>query len=142
MSSKAASYAFQGYSPGPDLDASPDPGDQTLAPAGRYGTEVDPAAAAYNPQQTYLTERIRNGLAGAAPTQQFTPDQAYFRGSLASGRWQSDGPAHAYLYKMTGDPATGCVDVVRMEACSRPGAPDYYADLGGRGGIDYAARRP
>ena len=115
MSRKSASLAFQGYTPGPD------------------GATV---------QQTFLTKRVRSGMPIGAPVQQFTPDQAYFRGSIAAGRWQSDGPAHGYITRMTHDPATGCADTLRMEPCSRPGAPDYYADLGGKGAVDYAARRP
>ena len=134
--------AVYGYTPGPDLDNSPAPGTQQQAPLGTFGTEVDPAQVAYTRTETYLSRRIRNGLGGAAAVQQFTPDQAYFRGSLAAGRWQSDGPAHAAITRITQDPATGCMDTVRMEPTSRVDGPDGYIDLGGKGGVDYAARRP
>ena len=139
---KARSMAFSNYSPGPDLDDSPMPGIQTKPPLGHFGVEVDDAASAYAPSDSYLTRRIVSGMSQAAPTQQFTPDQAYFRGSAASGRWQSDGPAHAQLYSMTRDADTGAADIVRMEPLSRLGAADGWIDLGGKGGVDYAARRP
>jgi len=128
MSHKRHMAAFSTFAPGPDLDGSPAAGVQTVMP----GSLVP----------TYLSTRITAGAPVGSATQQFTPDQSFFRGSLASGRWQSDSDVHASVTKMTQDPATGAVDAVRMEPVHRDGAADYYADLGGKGGVDYAARRP
>ena len=141
MSSKSRSAAFQGYTPGPDLDNSPAPGDQPK-PARHYGTEVDPASDAAN-TPTYLTGRIQSGLQIGAPVQQFTPDQEFFRSSLADGRWQADYGvgAHAPVYHSRQDPITGAVDVVRLEPWHTDNGADQYLDLGGKGGIDYAAGR-
>ena len=138
MSAKSLSRAVQSWTPGPDLDRDPRPGVSPVE-VPHYGTEVDDAAAI----PTYLTGRIRSGLDMAAPTQQQTPTQDAFRQSLAQGRWQSDSAvgAHAQVYAMKGD-GLGCVDVVRMEPVHNPDGCDYYADLGGQGARDYAARRP
>ena len=118
---KSDSMAFSSYRPGPDGDVSPSPGLQFRMPV-----------------MTYLSSMIGSALAAAVPTMQFTPDQQFFRDS-AGGRWQADynTGAHAPLYQMKQCPNTGAVDVVRMEPCGSD-----YADLGGLGGIDYAARRP
>ena len=118
---KSDSMAFSSYRPGPDKDVSPSPGLQFRMPV-----------------TTYLTSMIGAALAAAVPTMQFTPDQQFFRNS-AAGRWQADynTGAHAPLYQIKQCPNTGAVDVVRMEPCGSD-----YADLGGLGGIDYAARRP
>ena len=118
---KDRSMAFASYTPGPNADVSPARGYQFAAPV-----------------MTYLTSMISSGMNAAAPTQQLTPDQQFFRDS-AVGRWQADynTGAHAVLYQMKQCPNTGAVDVVRMEPCGSD-----YADLGGRGGIDYGARRP
>ena len=129
---KAQSMGFTGYTPGPNGDTSPTAGNQV-----NVVTE-----AAQVP--TYLTGMIRSGMTIAAPTQQFTPSQQWFRSSLASGRWQADPAtgAHAYVNKMEQDPLSGAVDVVRMEAVSEQNGCDYYADQGGQGGRDYGIRRP
>jgi hypothetical protein len=140
---KCQASAFSTYSPGPDLDDSPAPGDQPTSPLGSFGTEVDPASAAYLPQQTYLSRRITSGMSQAVPVAQFTPDQEFFRRSLADGRWQADYGvgAHAPVYRSIQDPVTGAVDVVRMEPWNDPSSPQYL-DLGGKGGVSYGVKRP
>ena len=126
---KHRSMAFLGYTPGPDLDGSPTAGDQVVRPAMVPG---------------YLHERIVSGMDLAAPVQHFTPDQNFFRRSLADGRNNADpsiGAAH-YLYKTRQDPKTGAMDVIRLDPYTRLGSTEQYLDLGGQGATDYAARRP
>ena len=127
---KANSMGVVAYSPGPDLDSGPAAGIQVRQPAAAI--------------PTYLTARIASGMTTAAPVQQFTPDQQAFRNSVADGRWQADYNvgAHAPLYRMTQDPATGAFDVVYMDCYHSDNAADQYVDLGGQGGRDFAARRP
>ena len=87
--------------------------------------------------------RLRSSMAGAAPSQQFTPDQVYFRSSLAQGRWQSNFNQPAQPANlMRQDPDTGCVDVSSLEPCYNPNGADQWIDLGGKGGVDVAAGRP
>ena len=143
MSSKASAAAFSTYTPGPDLDSSPEAGVQPRGIISGGGVEVDPAASAYTPQQTYLTARIRSGMAIGVPVSQFTPDQEFFRRSIADGRWQADYGvgAHAPVYHSRQDPITGAVDVRRLEPFDDPDSPQYL-DLGGKGGVSYGVRRP
>jgi hypothetical protein len=125
---KHRTMAVLGYTPGPDLDGSPNPGDQVVRPA------MVP---------TYVQDRVVSGMDLAAPVQQFTPEQAAWRRSLANGRWPADyntGAAH-YLYQCRQDAATGAVDVIRLDCHTRAG-DEQYLDLDGQGGRDYAARRP
>jgi hypothetical protein len=121
MTQKAQSLAVIGYTPGPDgaTPASRGPG---LGSRGRLTTS----------------------LAGAAPWQQFTPDQQSFRDNNAAGRWQADYDtgAHAPVNALRQDPTSGAVDVVRLEASNNPSGVDSYLDLGGKGGRDFAARQP
>jgi hypothetical protein len=83
-------------------------------------------------------QRLTTAMALAAPYQQFTPDQAYFRDSVATGRWaaQTGEPAHAPL-TMIRRHDDGTCDAVRLEAHGK-----LWIDLGGRGARDVAARRP
>ena len=126
MSAKSSALAFSGYTPGPDLDSSPDAGVQAKPPA-----------------PTFLSARIAKGFPIGAPVQQFTPDQEYFRRSVADGRWQADYGvgAHAPVYHSKQDPITGAVDVRRLEPFDDPDSPQYL-DLGGKGGVSYGVKRP
>lgn len=119
MSCKAQAAAFSTFSPGPD-------GAEPKAPA-----------------PTFLSARIRSSMSQAAPVDQFTPQQNWFRSSIADGRWQADygTGAHAPVYRSRQDKDSGAVDVVRMEPFHDPDGADQYLDLGGRGGIDYGAVR-
>jgi len=70
--------------------------------------------------------RLTTDLSGAAPVQQFTPDQVYFRNTLGGGRWQADSqmgafaPAHSITVA-----DDGTCDVVRLDADG-----DSWIDLG------------
>jgi hypothetical protein len=135
MSRKARLRAFSsynqqaGYTPGPDLDASPAPGIQADDDVYQYP----------------VARRISDGIAPAVPFSQLTADQHLFR-SQAFGR---DGGfadpgvgAHAHVRSITRDPMTGCTDSTQLEPVYNPQGRDYYVDLGGKGGVDYAAGRP
>lgn len=117
---KAGTMAFSTFSPGPD------------------GTTVE------GPQvPTYMTARIASPWSRAVGTQILSPRQEQIR-TNASGRWPADSAigAHAPVYALRQDPASGCCDVVGLEPVTNPGGIDFYADLGGKGGVDYGARRP
>ena len=75
----------------------------------------------------------------AAPVQQLTPNQRYFRDSVADGRWQADfdAGANAPANRMVMHDDAGTVDTIRMEADG-----DQWIDLGGRGATDFAIGRP
>lgn len=77
-------------------------------------------------------------ITAAAPIQQLTPDQRYFRDSVANGRWQADfdAGANAPANLMQCHP-DGTVDTTRLEADG-----DQWIDLGGKGGVDVGAGRP
>jgi hypothetical protein len=131
MSSKRYTLAFRGFTPGPDGDANPVPGVQV-------GPQVP----------TDLTQRICDGMSYAAPVQQLTPTQQAFMRANADGRWPADynTGAISYVHAAMQDPKTGAIDVIRMEPWTDDDAAvpvdPQYLDLGGRGGVDYAARRP
>lgn len=82
-------------------------------------------------------QRLTSAMAAAAPVQQLTPDQQWFR-ATAEGRWSADPSlgAHAPAYGMRRHP-DGTTDVVRLE----PNGADWL-DMGGRGGRDVAGGRP
>lgn len=82
--------------------------------------------------------RLTTSLAGAVPYSQFTPAQAYFRDSVAKGRWGADSfiGAHAPVSHIRRH-ADGTVDVVKLDAHG-----GVYLDLGGKGARDVAAGRP
>lgn len=81
--------------------------------------------------------RLLTPISRAAPVQQLTPDQRYFRDSVANGRWQADfdAGANAPLNKIAQHP-DGTMDVSRLEADG-----DQWIDLGGRGAADVAIGR-
>lgn len=83
--------------------------------------------------------RLLSPMSLAAPVQQLSPDQRYFRDSVANGRWQADfdSGANAPANRMVMHDDAGTVDTVRLE-------PDggQWIDLGGKGGVDVAAGRP
>ena len=82
--------------------------------------------------------RLLSPMSLAAPVQQLTPDQRYFRDTVATGRWQADldaganAPANRMLCH-----DDGTVDTIRMEADG-----DQWIDLGGRGATDVSVGRP
>jgi hypothetical protein len=82
--------------------------------------------------------RLLTPMSLAAPVQQLTPDQRYFRDSLAQGRWTADfdAGANAPLNRITRHP-DGTLDTSPLE-------PDgaEWIDLGGRGATDVAIGRP
>src|SRR5208282_4740910 len=82
--------------------------------------------------------RLLSAIGSAAPVQQLTPDQRFFRDSVAQGRWQADfdAGANAPANRMLQHP-DGTVDTMRLEADG-----DQWIDLGGRGATDVAAGRP
>lgn len=117
MTHKATSMAFYGFTPGPDG-----------------------AGAVCMPTANPVHARLRHGTAMdmAAPVQQLTPDQAFFRDSVAQGRlaaYPLTG-AHAPVHRIRQHP-NGVTDVTRLE----PNGNDYI-DLGGKGGVDMAVRQP
>jgi hypothetical protein len=116
---KATSMAVLNFTPGPD----------------GAGTVEMPDA---NP----VHGRLRSGMTLAAPMQQFTPDQEYFRKTGGNGRWGADANvgAHAPVNAIRQN-EDGCTDTVKLEPVSADGV-DYYMDMGGKGGVDWAARRP
>jgi hypothetical protein len=79
----------------------------------------------------------------AAPVQQFTPDQLWFRSSLAQGRWPTDfdagAAAPANLIRQDSD---GVTDLSQLEAVYNPNGGDQYVDLGGKGGVDFGVGKP
>jgi hypothetical protein len=77
----------------------------------------------------------------AAPVQQHTPDQAWWRGSLGTGRWNTDPQAPAAPVNMIRQDANGTTDLVKLEPIHHADGPDEYIDLGGRGGVDVAIGR-
>jgi hypothetical protein len=103
----------------------------------------DPGANAYPsvPPETQTTghgSRLLTPMSLAAPVQQLTPDQKYFRDSVANGRWQADfdAGANAPANRMLMHP-DGTVDTYGLEPYG-----DQWIDLGGRGATDVAAGRP
>lgn len=83
-----------------------------------------------------LNKRIQSSMNRAAGTQQFTPDQSFFRND-AAGRFQTDvnigAVAHAHLMRRHPD---GTVDTLKLE----PNI-DHYIEHNGHGGRDMAAGR-
>lgn len=82
--------------------------------------------------------RLLSPMSLAAPVQQLTPDQQYFRDTAGGGRWQADAfaGANAPANRMTCHD-DGTVDTTRLEANG-----DEWIDLGGRGATDVAVGRP
>jgi hypothetical protein len=82
--------------------------------------------------------RLLPAASAGSPVQQLTPDQRYFRDSVANGRWQADfdaganAPANRMLCH-----DDGTVDTMKLEADG-----DQWIDLGGRGATDFAVGRP
>ena len=64
-----------------------------------------------------LAARLTTDLGGAAPVQQFTPDQVLWRNTLGGGRWQADSQfgAFAPATRMSVSPDGTC-DVVQLDA--------------------------
>lgn len=83
-------------------------------------------------------QRLTTPMGLAAPVQQLTPDQQWFR-DMASGRYQADFDvgAHAPVNAMRHADDGSTVDTVRLEPDQ-----DSYLDLGGQGSRDFAAGRP
>ena len=82
-------------------------------------------------------ERLTSPIWSAAPIQQLTPTQHFFRDSLGSGRSLSSDydKAHATLNQISVHPDGTC-DVVRLDVHA-----GGWLNLGGRGANDYAAGR-
>jgi hypothetical protein len=82
--------------------------------------------------------RLLTPMSLAAPVQQFTPEQAYWRDSVANGRWQADfdAGANAPANRICQHPDGTC-DMTRLEPSG-----DQWIDLGGRGATDVAVGRP
>jgi len=97
------------------------------------------APSAFGPDATTgHGSRLLSPMSAAAPVQQLTPDQRYFRDTVAAGRWQADFDtgANAPLNKMTRHP-DGTTDTTALEADG-----DSWIDLGGRGARDVSVGRP
>ena len=85
-----------------------------------------------------LRERLTAAMSLAAPWQQLTPDQVYFRQN-AQGRWAGDvrsGGTTAAATLVKRHPC-GTVDVTNL--CANG---DEWLDLGGHGARDVAVGRP
>lgn len=82
-------------------------------------------------------ERLTNPIWSAAPVQQLTPQQAYFRNTLGGGRSipADYDAAHATCHQRRVHP-DGTVDTVRLEVHG-----GGWLNLGGRGARDFAAGR-
>lgn len=87
-------------------------------------------------------QRLQTSLAGAVPSAQLTPDQMFFRDSIADGRWggrlalEPDQIARHNTNMIRRYPDGTC-DLVKLEADGK-----FYLDLGGRGARDTGAGRP
>lgn len=77
-------------------------------------------------------QRMTYAMSAAAPVQQFTPDQEWFR-SMGVGRMPANVQigAHAPVYHVRAHDDGTC-DVMPLEADA-----DAYISLGGRGARDY-----
>jgi hypothetical protein len=82
--------------------------------------------------------RLLTPMSIAAPVQQLTPNQRYFRDTVADGRWQADfdSGANAPANRIYQHP-DGTTDTTRLEPDG-----DQWLDLGGRGATDVAIGRP
>jgi hypothetical protein len=82
--------------------------------------------------------RMLTPIAGAAPWQQLTPTQSYFRDTIAGGRYQADKTVGASvpINAISAHP-DGTVDTIRLEPHG-----NLYLDLGGKGATDTAAGHP
>lgn len=86
--------------------------------------------------------RLQASQAGPVGVSWFTPDQLYFRDSIADGRWGnriSCGPAEyaRHNVNMIRRHADGTCDLVNMEADGK-----FYLDLGGHGARDVGIGKP
>ena len=80
--------------------------------------------------------RIQTAMAPGVGVQRFTPDQTFFRDSIARGRWGNAMPVapgetadkNLNLIKRHAD---GTCDLIALEAAGR-----FYLDLGGSGARD------
>jgi hypothetical protein len=112
----------------------PGPNGETQA----RGTNRDSVGGVMDPRQ-----RLTTAMAYAAPTQQLTPNQLWFRSSMAQGRWPTDfdagAAAPANLIRQDSD---GVTDVSSLEPVYNPNGADQYVDLGGKGGIDVGVGKP
>lgn len=110
------------------------------------GSGVHPALANYRAGLTRQANmgpgmRLGASLAGPLGWSTFTPDQAWWRSTLGSGRWggklitapgeNANRPMN--MIRRTDD---GCCDVVALEASGK-----FVFDLGGRGATDVRAGR-
>ena len=77
-------------------------------------------------------QRLLTNLNGAVPWSQLTPDQIYFRDTIAGGRMAANPSPNAGLTKVVRH-ADGTCDSIRMEPHG-----SAFIDLGGKGGIDVA----
>lgn len=83
-------------------------------------------------------QRLSTSIAGAAPWQQLSPDQAYFVDTVGTGRWSNDAPwtgmSPAVHIRRHHD---GTCDMGPLTARA-----SAHVDLGGNLGRDVAAARP
>ncbi len=109
-------------------------GDPTVVNPARAAAPAPPADGITGMGSRLLPSAMRQ----AAPVQQLTPDQRYFRDTVAAGRWQADFDtgANAPLTSMTRHDDGTC-DTTALEADG-----DSWIDLGGRGGRDVSVGRP
>lgn len=83
-------------------------------------------------------QRLQTAMAPGVGVQRFTPDQLFFRDSIADGRWGGRvacGPgeiANKHI-NMIRRHADGTCDIMALEADGK-----FYLDLGGRGARDVA----
>ena len=103
-----------------------------------FGQNIEPKTRTSRGLGMGSRQRLTTSMAGAVPYSQLTPDQAYFRDSVATGRWGADSfiGAHAPVNHMRRH-ADGTIDMVRLEAHGKA-----YLDLGGMGARDCRAARP
>ena len=87
-------------------------------------------------------QRMQTSMAPGVGVQRFTPDQVFFRDSIARGRWGNALPlapgdtANRNLNMMRRYPDGTC-DMISLEAAGK-----FYLDLGGRGARDMRSGKP
>ena len=86
--------------------------------------------------------RLQTSMAPGIGVQRFTPDQMFFRDSIARGRWGDALPlgpgetANQNLNMIKRHPDGTC-DLIALEAAGK-----FYIDLGGRGARDMRSGKP
>ena len=83
-------------------------------------------------------QRLTTAMSLAAPIQQHTPDQQFFRDSIGTGRSFDGNAIHGALASASHIRCNpdGTVDCITLDC-----TPTQWIDLGGQGGIDFRAGR-